>query len=114
MLPTTIKFSGHATAHKSQAMQRFSPVSGLIFKRGAPRNRSETAGRVAGYCSVYILAGPCWGDVTAGAFKSAQSPFETAPIRRGLLKGTKMGDWRICFHMKRQPYRRAGRPAALK
>ena len=35
--PTTIKFSGHARAHRLQAMQRVSPVSGLMFKRGAPR-----------------------------------------------------------------------------
>ena len=33
-------------------MHSVSPFSGLMFSRGAPRYRSATFGRSAGYCSV--------------------------------------------------------------
>src|SRR5580693_5259622 len=35
--PTTIKFSGQASAHRLHEMHNDSPVSGFMFRRGAPR-----------------------------------------------------------------------------
>jgi hypothetical protein len=36
-LTTLMSFSGHAIAHRSQAVQSVSPVSGLTASRGCPR-----------------------------------------------------------------------------
>src|SRR5882724_3490704 len=69
--PTTIKFSGHASAHKLQPMHSVSPVSGLLFSRGAPRYRSATIGRSSGYCSVTMFLGFCARKVTARPFKKS-------------------------------------------
>src|SRR5467141_3251261 len=69
--PTTIRFSGHASAHKLHPMHSVSPVSGLLFSRGAPRYRSATIGRSSGYCSVTMFLGFCARKVTARPFKKS-------------------------------------------
>src|SRR5713226_3207928 len=69
--PTTIKFSGHASAHKLHPIHSVSPVSGLLFSRGAPRYRSATIGRSSGYCSVTMFLGFCARKVTARPFKKS-------------------------------------------
>src|SRR6267143_4540166 len=69
--PTTIRFSGHASAHKLHPIHSVSPVSGLLFNRGAPRYRSATIGRSSGYCSVTMFLGFCARNVTARPFKKS-------------------------------------------
>src|SRR5467141_1485594 len=69
--PTTIRFSGHASAHKLHPMHSVSPVSGLLFSRGAPRYRSATIGRSSGYCSVTMFLGFCARKVTARPFRKS-------------------------------------------
>src|SRR5260370_40969258 len=56
-LVTTIRFSGHASAHRLQEMHSVSPLSGLMLRRGAPLYRSATLGRSDGYCSVTMYFG---------------------------------------------------------
>jgi hypothetical protein len=43
--------------------------AGILFSRGAPRNRSATIGRSGGYCSVQILSGCCVLKVTHIPFR---------------------------------------------
>src|ERR1700756_4443528 len=69
--PTTIRFSGHASAHKLHPMHSVSPVSGFLFSRGAPRYRSATIGRSSGYCSVQIFFGNWVRNVTAMPFRKS-------------------------------------------
>src|ERR1022692_4797102 len=68
-LVTTMRFSGQANAHRLQEMHSVSPLSGLMLSRGAPRYRSPTLGRSAGYCSVYIRLGSWLRKVTQRPWK---------------------------------------------